>query len=241
MNIYENIIEDVKAKKAKTNAIDVLEKIKGFLNQIKNKTIYAYNTYEHEREKMNVSGYSTAFVQEWEEKERGKYEQSVKNAINKFIDDMTAEFKNMKDKAMIYTGDKSISTNNLLKFQTILPTMTGEDKRSFFEYAADTDPNILEVLYFNVKESDAYLAGQILEKINQYTGANQINIVEKEIEQLKQIYSYLSYDAVKSMGDGFSQVDGISRFNIEGTVDMLLNTFVDEIDKKIKLVKSMED
>ena len=241
MNVYENIIEDVKAKKAKTNAIDVLEKFKAFLNQIQSKVVYAYNTYEHEREKINASGYSATFVQEWEEKERGKYEQQVKNAVDKFNDDMAAEFKNMKDKAVICTGDKDISTNNLLKLQTILPTMTDDDKRNFFEYAADKDPNILEVLYFNVKESDAYLADQILEKINQYTGADQINIVEKELEQLKQIYSYLSYDNVKSMGDGFSQIDGASRFNIEGTTDMILNSFIEEIDRKIKLVKSMEN
>jgi len=43
------------------------------------------------------------------------------------------------------------------------------------------------------------------------------------------------------MGDGFSQIDGASRFNIEGTTDMILNSFIEEIDRKIKLVKSMEN
>ena len=52
--------------------------------------------------------------------------------------------------------------------------------------------------------------------------------------------SYLTFDTVKSMGIGFSAIEGVE-MTIEGTVDRILAAYVQEINKNIEKIKSMEE
>ena len=58
-------------------------------------------------------------------------------------------------------------------------------------------------------------------------------------EQLSGLKGYLTFDAVKSMGEGFSAVEGVT-LTIEGTVDRILEAYLQEIDRKIEEVKKIE-
>ena len=77
MNVYENIIEDVKAVKVKTNAAGVLEQFKKYLEDIKAKVVHTHTQYKTMLEKFAAAGYTAAYIQEWEEKERGNYENNL--------------------------------------------------------------------------------------------------------------------------------------------------------------------
>lgn len=77
MNVYENIIEDVKAVKVKTNAAGVLEQFKKYLEDVKTKVVHTHTQYKTMLEKFAAGGYTAAYIQEWEEKERGNYESNL--------------------------------------------------------------------------------------------------------------------------------------------------------------------
>ena len=239
MNVYENIIEDVKAVKVKTNAAGVLEQFKKYLEDIKTKVVHTHTQYKTMLEKFAAAGYTAAYIQEWEEKERGNYESNLLAGIDQVVEQMGADLKALKESVRVRTGDKEVSANNLLKLQAILPGLSIEDKEQLFQSVADRDPNVLEVLYFNVKNQDPVLAEKIMDKMDEFTGNKQISIVEKEYEQLAGLKSYLTFDAVKSMGEGFSAVDGVT-LTIEGTVDRILEAYLQEIDRKIEEVKKIE-
>lgn len=155
------------------------------------------------------------------------------------MEKMGADLQALKESARVQTGDKEVSANNLLKLQAILPEMSIEDKEQLFQSVADRDPNVLEVLYFNVKSQEPVLAEKIMDKMDEFTGNKQISIVEKEYEQLAGLKGYLTFDAVKSMGEGFSAVEGVT-LTIEGTVDRILEAYIQEIDRKIEEVKKIE-
>ena len=149
-----------------------------------------------------------------------------------------ADTKNAPNETQII-NIKITPANNLLKLQAILPGLSIEDKEQLFQSVADRDPNVLEVLYFNVKNQDPVLAEKIMDKMDEFTGNKQISIVEKEYEQLVGVKSYLTFDAVKSMGEGFSAVEGVA-LTIEGTVDRILEAYLQENDRKIEEVKKIE-
>lgn len=239
MNVYENIIEDVKVLKVRTNAAGVLEQFKRYLEDIKTKVVHTYTQYETMLEKFAAGGYTAAYIQEWEEKERGKYESGLLSGIDQLVERMGVDLQTLKESVRVQTGDKEISANNLLKLQAILPGLSTEDKEQLFKSVADRDPNVLEVLYFNVKNQDPVLAEKIMDKMDEFTGNKQISIVEKIYEQLVGLKSYLAFDVVKSMGEGFSAVEGVT-LTIEGTVERILEAYLQEIDRKIEEVKKIE-
>lgn len=236
MNVYENIINDVKPRKAQVNAENVLLYFKRCVEEINKKVAFCYTRYQGVLDNFAAGGYTQAYIQEWEEKERWNYEGKLMLEIDTILNRAKEEFQRMKVSAQIQIEDKDASANNILKLQSILPKMNEEDKEELFKCAADKDPNILEILFFNVKNEDLVLADKIMDKLNEYTGNEQIRIVEQEYQQLEGLKSYLTFDAVKHMGTGFSAVEGAD-LTIEGSVDRILQAYLQEIDRKIEEIK----
>lgn len=238
--MYENIIDDAKAKKIRSNAVNVLSHFKNCVEEINKKVAFCYTRYQQTLDNMAAGGYTQAYIREWEEKERENYEGKLMLEIDVLLNDVKEEFEKMQTSTQIQVEDKETSANNILKLQAILPKMNNEDKEQLFECAADKDPNILEILLFDVKNDNPVLADKIMDKLNEYTGLEKTRIVEREYQQLGGLKSYLTFDAVKSMGIGFSAIEGVE-MTIEGTVDRILAAYVQEINKNIEKIKSMEE
>lgn len=240
MNMYENIIDDAKAKKIPINAINVLSHFKRCVEEINRKVAFCYTRYQQTLDKLAAGGYTQAYIREWEEKERENYEGKLMLEIDTLLNDAKEEFEKMQTLTQIQVADKETSANNILKLQAILPKMNDEDKEQLFECAADKDPNILEILLFDVKNDNPVLADKIMDKLNEYTGLEKIRIVEQEYQQLSGLKSHLTFDMVKSMGIGFSAIEGVE-MTIQGTVDRIIAAYVQEINKNIEKIKSMEE
>lgn len=232
MNIYESIIEDVKAVKAAPDIKGALTRYKGHVEEIRNKAVYTHTEYQKMLDKLQGGMYSIDYIKEFEQKERANYENGLSNAIEKIIQKMKEELDALKAVTKVTTGDVAVSTNNLLKLQSILPGMSVEDKEKLFECVAERDPNVLEVLYFNVKNESPVLAERIKKSIDTFTGVTGVDLVEKHFNHLASLREYLNFDMVKSMGEGFAGVDGV-QLSIEGTVDRILEAFIQAIDKDI--------
>lgn len=232
MNIYESIIEDVKAVKAAPDIKGALTRYKDHIAEMRNKAVYTHTEYKKMLEKLQADGYSIDYIKEFEQKERKQYESGLANVIASVIRKMKEELDTLKAVTKVTTGDRAVSTNNLLKLQSILPGMSIEDKETLFECVAERDPNVLEVLYFNVKDEAPAFAERIKEYIDIFTGAAGVALVEKHFNQIISLKNYLDFDMVKSMGDGFAGVDGTT-LSIEGTVDRIIEAFIQAIDKDI--------
>ena len=125
-------------------------------------------------------------------KNRGNYESNLLAGIDQVVEQMGADLKALKESVRVRTGDKEVSANNLLKLQAILPGLSIEDKEQLFQSVTDRDPNVLEVLYFNVKSQDPVLLKKLWTRWMRFTGNKQISIVEKEYEQLTGLKGYLT-------------------------------------------------
>lgn len=113
MNVYENIIEDVKAVKVKTNAAGVLEQFKKYLEDIKTKVVHTHTQYKTMLQKFAAAGYTAEYIQEWEEKECGNYESNLLAGIDQVVEPMGADLKALKESVRVRTGDKEVSANNI--------------------------------------------------------------------------------------------------------------------------------
>nr|WP_315020178.1 hypothetical protein [uncultured Aminipila sp.] len=128
----------------------------------------------------------------------------------------------------------------MAKLQTVLPSMTTDDKETLAEYAKEKDPNVLQVLYFNVKESNPILANKIMKQLNDYTRAEQIAAVEGQLEEIKGLESYLSFDYIKALDTSYQAVEYL-RTQPEGAVNRIIGAYIEAIDKRIAYSKIKED
>lgn len=237
MNIYENFIESTGSKKVELNTKSVLEGYKKQLNQIQSIVINFYNQINEEENKLRTNNYSVDFIKEYKEKMLESINSSIDSMFNKRLNSMEEDLRFLKERAMLSSGDKDISRNNIMKLQTVLPTLSDEDKEQLFESNKDKDPKILEILYINTKNSNASLAARIMEYLDEFTGEKEIKIVENQLEQIKGLKSYLGYDYIKGL-DATYHSETLYSTEKSGAVNRVIGAFIEDIDKQISIIEN---
>lgn len=237
MNIYENFIESTGSKKVELNTKSVLEGYKKQLNQIQSIVINFYNQINEEENKLRTNNYSVDFIKEYKEKMLESINSSIDSMFDKRLNSMEEDLRFLKERAMLSSGDKDISRNNIMKLQTVLPTLSDEDKEQLFESNKDKDPKILEILYINTKNSNVSLAARIMEYLDEFTGEKEIKIVENQLEQIKGLKSYLGYDYIKGL-DATYHSETLYSTEKSGAVNRVIGAFIEDIDKQISIIEN---
>lgn len=237
MNIFENFIENTGAKRANLNTKEVLLSYKSELNSIETIVLSHFNQLKDTESQLNSNGFSAAYVKEHMEK--------LKESMNKNIDGMFAtkiaamekSLSHLKERVLLASGDKEVSRNNILKLQSVLSNLSIEDKEQLFESSKDKDPNVLQILYIDLKESSPILANHIMEYIDEVTGEKEIRLIEKQLEQIKGLKSYLTYDFIKCQDDAYSQISAYATLVPGGAIGRTIKAYIDDIDRHIDNLK----
>lgn len=236
MNIYENFIENTGAKQPNLNTIGVLEGYKSQLQSIETSVTSSYNQLNEIEDKLRTNDYSVAFIREYMEKEKESMNKRLDGMFNTKATVMEKELDYLKERALLSSGDKEISRNNILKLQAVLPNLSNDDKEQLFESSKDKDPNVLEILYLNVKEINPSFASTIMEYLDEVTGEKEIKIVENQLEQIKGLKSYMTYDYIKSL-DAAYQSETIYSTVPGGAINRVIGAYKESIDKLIESIK----
>lgn len=243
MNIYETMLEDANVKTPDLYAVETLERYKAILDRIRDYVVDHWGHFMHTCEQMRGSDHSIAYIQEFLEHERESYESSAAGFFEKRREELKAGLEDVEKKIGLMIGNVQAAQSNLAKVQAVLKSMNIEDKEELFKAALAKDPNLLSVLYFDVKNENPLLAEQIKEKMDDFTGVTVADIVRQQCEQIKSLEGYLSYDMVKGMGEAYTSMGGVDT-TFGGTVDRIIQSFYEDIDKKIiqtKMLLGWED
>ena len=200
---------------------------------VKTPDLYAVETLERYK----------AILDRIREHERESYESSAAGFFEKRREELKAGLEDVEKKIGLMIGNVQAAQNNLAKVQAVLKSMNIEDKEELFKAALAKDPNLLSVLYFDVKNESPLLAEQIKEKMDDFTGVTVADIVRQQCEQIKSLEGYLSYDMVKGMGEAYTSMGDVDT-TFGGTVDRIIQSFYEDIDKKIiqtKMLLGWED
>lgn len=238
MNIYETMLDDANVKTPDLYAVETLEKYRAILERIGSYVVDHWSHFTHTCEQMRSSDHSVAYIQEFIENEKKSYEVSAAGFFEKCREELTSGLEDVKKKVGLVIGNAQAAQNNLAKVQAVLQGMGIEDKEQLFKAALIKDANLLSVLYFNVKNESPILAEQIKEKMDEFTGASIAEIVRNQCEQIASLESYLNYDMIKGMGEGYSAMEHVDT-TFGGTVDRIIQSFYEDIDKKIAQVKAL--
>lgn len=236
MNIYDHMIENVKPVKPDVYAEGVLENYKEHITKYGNEVVEQYKHYNSTVSQIQANGFSDEYVKEFAVKELESYEKMLLKRFENILNLMKTELDNLKVNTGIKICDREAANCNLLKVQSVLPGMSLDDKKLLFECAAERDPNILEILYFNVKNTDAVFADQIKAQLDLYTGVNKIRIVENHFKQLEGLYSYLTFNSVEAMQNGWAAQQNENLTSRE-TVNKILQAYIDDMDKDINKLR----
>lgn len=233
MNIYDNFIENTGAKKPILNTKDVLQSFKKHLESIENYVISSYNQLIDIEIKLGASGYSIDYIKEHMNKTKESMNKNIDGMFNTKVDSMEEDLKYLKERALLTSGNKETSMNNILKLQSVLPNLSIEDKEQLFESCKDKDPNILEILYLNAKEKDPLFATKVMDYLNSITGEDEIKLVENLLEQIKGLKSYLTYDFIKSQDVAYKQQSTYATITPGGSISRIIKAYIEDIDKNI--------
>lgn len=238
MNIYETMLEDANVKTPDLYVVETLEKYKAILDRIRDYVVEHWGHFAHTCEQMWASDHSVAYIQEFIERERESYETSAAGFFEKRREELRAGLEVVKKKIGLVIGNGQAARNNLAKVQAALQGMNIEDKEQLFKAALEKEPSLLSVLYFNVKNESPLLVEQIKAKMDGFTGASAVDIVRQQCEQIESLGSYLSYDMVKGMGEAYTAMGDVDT-TFGGTVDRIIQSFYEDIDKKIVEAKAL--
>lgn len=236
MNIYDHMIENVKPIKPFIDVKGVLEDYKEYITKYGNEVVEQYKHYNSTVTQIQEKGFSDEYVKEFAVKELEGYEKALQKRFDYFLNLMKAELDKLKKDTGIKICDREAANSNLLKVQSVLPSMSLDDKKSLFECAAERDPNILEILYFNVKNADTAFAAIIKVQLDLYTGVDKIRTVEKHFKQLGGLYGYLTFNSIEIMQDGWTAQQNKDLTTSE-TVKKILQSYIDDMDKDINKLK----
>lgn len=232
MNIYENFIENTGAKKPNLNTKEVLSSYKNELNSIETQVTWHFNQLNGIENSLSSNGYSVAYVKEHMEKEKESMNKSIDELFSNKISSMTRNLENLKERALLSSGNKDVSRNNILKLQSVLNSISEDDKALLFESCKDKDPNVLEILYISSKHKNPILANEIMKHLDKFTGESEIEIVSSQLEQIKGLKSYLTYDFIKSQDVAYSQT-AYATLVPGGSISRTIKAYIEDIDRII--------
>lgn len=237
MNIYDNFIENTGAKKPVLNIKEVLQGFKGHLQSIETSVISSYKQLNEIENKLSTNMYTVDYIKEYMAKTKESMNKNIEGLFNTKVAAMEKDLSNLKDKTLLTTGDKEISRNNILKLQSVLLNLSIEDKEQLFEGSKDKDPNVLEILYLNCKESNPAFAIKVMEYMDIITGEKEISLVESHIEQIKGLKSYLTYDFIKSQDTAYSEQTEYATLAPGGSISRTIRAYIEDIDKYINNIE----
>lgn len=236
MNIYETFIKDTGARKPVLNTKEILQRFKTYLQSIEASVISSYKQLNEIENKLSTNMYTIDYIKEYMAKTKESMNKNVEQMFNKKIEAMESDLKILKERALFNSGDAEISKNNIIKLQTVLPNLSIEDKELLFENSKDKDPNVLEVLYMNVKGTNQALALKIMQHMDKITGNDEIKLVENEFEQIKGIMTYLNYDSIKNLDEAY-QSRTIYTTVKGGAINRTISAYIEEIERIIESIE----
>lgn len=236
MNIYDNFIESTGAKQPNLNTKGVLEGFKSHLQSIETSVIISYKQLNEIENKLSTNIYTIDYIKEYMDKTKESMNKRLDEMFNTKIAAMEKDLGYLKERVLLSSGDKEISRNNILKLQSVLPNLTDDDKEQLFESSKDKDPNVLEILYLNTKEKNASLANRIMEYLDEITSEKEIKIVENQLEQIKGLKSYMTYDYIKSLDISY-QSETLYSMVPGGAINRIIGSYKEGIDKLIESIK----
>ncbi|MDC0803960.1 hypothetical protein POG14_17460 [Clostridium paraputrificum] len=232
MNIFENFIEPTGAKKPQLNTKEVLEYCKGELISIESNVNRIYKEIKNNEEKLRKGGFSSDYIKEHIEKNIPIINSNIEGIFNNKLNGIKERLKLLKERAAVSLGNKDIALNNLMKVQTVLPTLSEEDKKLLFYYSKDKDPKVLEILYLNTKNTNQSLALDILDYLEEFTGQKEIRMVENQVKQIEGLKGLLNYDYISKLDEAYSNNTMYNTVG-GGAVNRIIGAFIDDIDKVI--------
>lgn len=237
MNIYESFITNTGAKKPVLNIKDILQNLKKHLQGIETFVISSYKQLNEIENKLSTNVYTIDYIKEYMDKTKDSMSKNIDSMFNTKVASMEEDLKYLKERALLTSGDKGTSMNNILKLQAVLPNLSIEDKEQLFEGSKDKDPNVLEVLYLNCKESNPTFAYKVMEYMNTLTGEEEVGLVESHIKQIKGLKSYLTYDFIKGQDTAYSGQTEYATLAPGGSISRTIRAYIEDIDKDINNIK----